>query len=203
MKRNSPKKKKPLNIEAALTEQQRLALIPTGPVTPARSAHGDIEVEIAASTERGEAIVMRQRSVSAVHKLLDQGLITLHEASAAHHFQIDHDGAYTSSANVLAAIRIDNAGSGEGAALRRVEQGARFRGALAYLRDELGRVALNGICGSVDQRVAGVYQSIGEDILPTCSASEQRAAGKGALILAIRGLARYYGDKYSRYHSRH
>ena len=128
--------------EIPLTEDQRRALIPGGPVNPHRAGRDTIDIEIRATSEKGSTLVTGERVSTPIRKLLQQDHITLEEASAAQLFLCDHDIAYASCINPLAAVLVDgSSGDGTGGLERRIHHGSRFKKARAWLRSEMARIA--------------------------------------------------------------
>ncbi|SRR5579883_524893 len=183
-------------LRSKLSRQQKEALIPAGPVAPERKTHNDIETQILTESEKGTALVAGQRVATPVTRLLRAGAISLQEAQATQLFKSDHDAAYIACTNVLASIQVDNCGGSESlvlAQMRRAKHGQRFRRALAYLGEELDKVAVAAIICE-HNKIRSVYQSIGLDCLPKeKSRAVTQGAGKGVLVIAIRKLASFYG----------
>ena len=198
VKRHARRRKKAA-MQTSQTDAERIALIPGGPVNPHRAARDQFDLEDRAVTDRGTALIVGQIVSTPVRKLLMQGHVSLEEAAAAHLYARDHDAAYASSSNPLGSLsaactRVDGGVADPSARIeRKAHHGPLFRRASQHLRSEMASIAAAAIL-----RHAGVgndagYAAIGSDLLPGASQQEQRAAGKGAVVLMLRELAVFYG----------
>ncbi len=179
----------------ALTHGQLRALIPGGSVNAHRARRDEIEIETRAATEGGTALITGEVVSTAVRKLMARGLITLEEFTAAQSFIRDHDLAYASCVNTLAAVHVDCSGDGTGAMRRKAYHSQRFQNARALLRSQMSRVAEAAIIENPDGGIDANFTAIGADVLPGLSKQEQRAAGQGCLVMVIRELAVIYGAR--------
>ena len=186
----------------ALTDEQRLGLIPGGPVNPHRAARSEIVIETRAMTERGAEITTGQRISSPVHRLYLQGVITLEEASAAQLFQIDHDSAHAGCKSPLAAVLVDSRGDGTGGIDSRLDHAGRFRDARAHLCPELARIADAAILILPESGIDPTLTGIGASVLPDASRQAQREVGRGFLVVICRALAQFYGRRKRQYSRR-
>ncbi|MFZ1106826.1 MAG: hypothetical protein WAN43_00575 [Rhodomicrobium sp.] len=203
VKRHARRRKKAA-MQSTQTEDERLALIPGGPVNSHRAARDQIDLEDRAATDRGTALIVGQIVSTPVRKLLLAGHVSLEEAAAAHLFARDHDAAYASSSNPLAGLsaacaRVDGGVVDRAVIMeRKAHHGIRFRRASQHLRSEMASIAAAAILHHVGAANDAGYGAIGADLLPGASQQEQRAAGKGAVVLMLRELAVFYGRRRPR-----
>ena len=203
VKRRGSRRKKAA-MQSTQTEAERIALIPGGPVNPHRAARDQIDLEDRAATDLGIALVTGEIVSTPVRKLLMQGHVSLEEAAAAHQFAKDHDAAYASSSNPLGSLsaactRVDGGDADPASRMeRKAHHGLRFRRASQHLRSELASIANAAILMHVGAANDAGFTSVGADLLPGASQQEQRAAGKGAVVLMLRELAIFYGRRRPR-----
>lgn len=198
-RRNHKKQARKTGFEQKLTHDQGLALIPGGAVSAQRGIQDEIGLETRSSTKKGSPIVTGQYVSTPIRKLLQADLITLEEAAAAWTYERHHDVAYASGTNPLAALQVDGGGGpGEGVIERKAHHGLMLRKVNMRLGSECAAIAMAAVLGRPGKNIDSSYTAIGADLLPFSSKQEQRAAGKGALVLTLRFLAEIYGKRNPR-----
>lgn len=198
VKRHARRRKKAA-MQTSQTEAERLALIPGGPVNPHRAARDRIDLEDRAATDRGTALIVGQIVSTQVRKLLMQNHISLEEAAAAHLFAKDHDAAYASMSNPLAALsaactRVDGGVVDRAAVMeRKAHHGLRFRRASQHLRSEMASIAAAAILQHAGAGNDVSYTAIGADLLPrriAAGAARRRQRGRGSDAARAGGVLR-------------
>ena len=191
-------RKKPAHKKHAgdlpLREDQKIALIPGGPVSAQRGRRDDIDLEVRGTTAKGAPIIMGQVVSTLVRKLLAQEAITLEEASAAWLYEHDYDVAYRSGKNILASLVVDGGGKGgaDAAMNRKAYHGNRFRQANARLGAEHSAIATSSILRGAN------FSALGADLFPNATQTERAIAGKAVFVLTLRNLAEIYGKRNPR-----
>ena len=178
---------------AAVTPDQREAMIPCGAVNTHRARRNEIDIETREFSQRGTPITTGQVVSTPVRRLFAQGVITEEQFSAAQLFQIDFEKAYLSCQNPLAAVQVDARGDGTGASDNRLHHALRFQKARAYLRPRLTRIADAAILSDPGCGIDPTFTAIGAIYcLVAASRRSQQDAGRKAVARVCKKLAGFY-----------
>ncbi len=176
-----------------LNEEQRRALIPGGAVNPHRARRDEIRIETRALTARGAEIVTGERVIDAVRRLLLQGDITQQQADAARRFQNDHELAYESGVNTLAAVLVDSRRKSGDGAIFKLQHAQQFQKARAFLGRPLDEIAMALILAHSDSGIAPTLTGAGGSVLRRSPPQGQREAGRALLVVICQRLEAFYG----------
>jgi hypothetical protein len=187
---------------AAVTQAQREAMIPCGPVNTHRALRNEIEVENREFSLKGTPLTTGQVVSTPVRKLFQQGVITEAQLAAAQLFQTDYERAYLSCQNPLAAVQVDARGGGTGALDNRLHHAIRFRNARAHLRPRLARIADYAILNETGGGVEPTFTTIGA-FFCACAPSKrsQQDKGRDALTRVCKRLASFYEKAHRSEHN--
>ena len=171
-------------------------LIPGDRVDAHRRQHGEIAVEVRASTDRGVAVSAGEYATTAMRKLLLAEHVTSEEMAAAQKLQRDWDQAYGASVNVLAKIQVDGTGGGGDrftAMEFRAHHGIRCGQAADFLGEDMALAARICILGDAETPAEKSFTAVGQELAPSFSRRDQSVVGKFAVMHAARRLAVFYG----------
>jgi hypothetical protein len=178
-----------------LTEEQKLALIPAGPVPAAQACR--VEVETVALGNEARVLITRQVVSTPVRRLLAAGCITVAEETAAARFRDDYEAAYEGSRNPLERVQVDGQSGGgdiHGAMFHKVRAAMRFDAAEHTLGPHLTRILRQIVLQEVDAETSRSFAAIGAEMAPNVANSRlHHEIGRGAAIIALQQLAWVYG----------
>ena len=196
-RRNHKKPAKKHSGDIPLRDDQKIALIPGGPVSAQRSERNEFDLEIRGTTTKGAAIVTGQIVSTLVRKLVAQDVITQIEAGAADLYERDHAIAYLSGSNPLASLVVDGGGGDPGDAMqRKAFHGNRFRS----VNNTLG-AHLSGIAAAALLHDAS-FTNLGARLFPESPRQEQAVAGKAVFVVMLKRLTEIYEERKKPQHLR-
>ena len=166
--------------------------IPAGPVTPEFRQHHSVKIETVATDRLGFTTVAQQVVKDKYSNLVEDGTLTLAEATAARKLRTYADNYFSGIVGPY-QMRVDGSSRpGEGM-INKIAYAQKVQRALDHLNSELRKVAVTYILDGHVPHMGHSFISIGQSYFGNVKDEERvRIAGKALVIATCRELAVHF-----------